>query len=63
MARRSAFKQADIARAIKGATSAGLRPSGCKIDPATGAIELTFGSESGASSGNSFDAIMSGGRR
>lgn len=31
------FKQADVTRALKAATAAGLRPSGCKIDP-TGAI-------------------------
>lgn len=58
MVRRSAFKQADIARAIKGAKSAGMKPSGCRIDPTTGAIELMFGSEAACSSDNSFDQIM-----
>lgn len=36
------FKQADVTKALKAATAAGLRPSGCKIDP-TGAIIVMIG--------------------
>jgi hypothetical protein len=61
MSRRSGFRQTDIARALKGATAAGMKPSGCRIDPATGAIEVTFGGDVSATA-NTFDAII-GSRR
>ena len=61
MARRVGFKQIDVTRAIKGAQAAGLKPTSARVDPATGEIEMTFGSEA-SSTGNSFDALLSGQR-
>ena len=58
MVRRTPFRQADIARALKGVADAGLKPSGCRVDPTTGAIEIMFGSEATSNSANSFDAIL-----
>ena len=43
--RRTAFRQADLKRALGGARAAGLEPRRCRINPATGEIELEFGSE------------------
>ncbi|MFY7819753.1 hypothetical protein [Novosphingobium sp. B1] len=40
------FKQADVTRALKAATAAGLKPCGCKIDP-TGAIIVMIGNGTG----------------
>ena len=42
------FKQADVTKALKAATAAGLKPSGCKIDP-TGAIIVMLGNDNGKS--------------
>lgn len=55
--RRSSFKQADLTRALRGAKAAGMEPRGCRINPATGEIEMQFGASS-ADSSNSFDAIL-----
>lgn len=57
MARRASFKQADLTRALRGARAAGLEPRGCRINPATGEIEMQFGNDN-AGAGNSFDALM-----
>lgn len=43
MPARAAFKQADATRALKAAVAAGLNPSGYRIYPATGEIEVLFG--------------------
>ncbi len=60
MAARSAtFKQADLTRALRGAQAAGMVPSGCRINPQTGEIEVQFGSGTIAT-GNSFDPLMGG---
>ena len=56
MTRRAAFKQSDLTRALRGAKAAGLEPQGCKINPATGEIEMQFGKD--AASRNSFDQLM-----
>lgn len=58
-ARRATFKQADLTRALRGAQAAGMVPSGCRINPHTGEIEMQFGS-SAVASGNSFDNLMGG---
>jgi|TARA_Y100000296_G_scaffold82013_2_gene110363 molecular chaperone DnaK (HSP70) len=55
--RRATFKQADAARALRAAQSAGLNVTGLKIDP-TGAILVTFGDPAHTASDNSFDRIM-----
>lgn len=55
--RRATFKQADAARALRAAQSAGMKPTGLKIDP-TGAIFVTFGEPAQTASDNSFDRIM-----
>ena len=40
--RRVSFRQADLTRVLKGVRAAGFEPSGMRIDPATGAIDLRF---------------------
>lgn len=59
--RRASFKQADLTRAIRGVRAAGMEPRGCRINPATGEIELQFG-DAGGANGNSFDQLMGGSR-
>lgn len=59
--RRHRFKQSDVTRALKGAEKAGLKPSGYRIDPLSGAIEVVLSGEVVAASVNSFDALMRGG--
>ena len=56
MSRRAAFKQADATRALRAAVAAGLKPSGFRVDPATGAIEVQFGKEAGT--GNVLDGMF-----
>ena len=56
MSRRATFKQADLTRALRAATAAGMKPSGYRINPVTGEIEVQLGAN-GASLSNSFDAI------
>lgn len=60
MARRASFKQADLTRALRAATAAGMKPSGYRINPVTGEIEVQLGANDTVMS-NSFDAIR--GRR
>lgn len=55
--RRATFKQADLTRALRGARAAGMEPRGCRINPATGEIEMQFGNDN-ASAGNSFDRLI-----
>jgi hypothetical protein len=50
------FKQADLARALKAALSAGLQPKSCRVSPVTGEIEVHFESVSNDPI-NSFDAL------
>lgn len=57
--RRATFKQADLTRALRGAQAAGMVPSGCRINPQTGEIEMQFGGAAVGSS-NSFDSLMGG---
>lgn len=54
-ARRATFKQADAARALRAAVSAGLKPSGYTIAP-DGSIHVDF-ADGLASTGNSFDRL------
>ena len=53
-ARRSAFKQADAARALRAAVAAGLKPSGYSIAP-DGSIHVEL--NGAVPSGNSFDQL------
>lgn len=46
MGRVAPFKQADVARALRGAEAAGLKPSGCTILP-DGTIRIDFGEAAG----------------
>lgn len=55
--RRATFKQADLTRALRGARAAGMEPRGCRINPATGEIEMQFGNDN-ASTGNTFDRLI-----
>jgi hypothetical protein len=57
MSRRTIFKQADVTRALRGTTAAGLKPSGFRIDPVTGKIEVQIGNDN-APAGNSFDRLI-----
>lgn len=57
MSRRAAFKQADLTRALRGAVAAGFKPSGYRINPVTGEIEVQLGGP-GEGHGNSFDALL-----
>lgn len=43
--RRTPFKQADLKRALGGARAAGFEPRRCRINPATGEIELEFAND------------------
>jgi hypothetical protein len=54
LARRASFKQADLTRALRAAVAAGLKPSGYKINPIDGSIEVQVGGAA-ARTGNSFD--------
>lgn len=56
VARRATFKQADLTRALRGARKAGLEPRGCRVNPATGDIEMQFG-DGPAVASNSFDRL------
>ena len=58
MPRAASFKQADITRALQGALKLGLKPSGYRIDPITGAIDVRLDEEPASRRGNGFDAIM-----
>jgi len=57
VSRRATFKQADLTRALRAATAAGLKPSGYRINPATGEIEVQLG-RGGNGRDNSFDALL-----
>lgn len=59
-ARRSSFKQADAARALRAARAAGLDPSGYTIAP-DGSIHVSF-RDGPAVPANSFDNLMGPGR-
>lgn len=55
------FKQADVTKAMKGVAAAGFKPSGCKIDPATGAIIVMLGGASAKpATGNPWDEELAG---
>lgn len=56
MTRRATFKQADLTRAIRGVQAAGMDLRSCRINPATGEIEMQFGNDN-PGAGNSFDRI------
>ncbi len=60
MSRRATFKQADLTRALRAATAAGLKVSGYRIDPRTGAIDVQLGGGD-APVGNTFDRLMGAG--
>lgn len=54
----AAFKQIDVTRAVKGAVAAGLKVSGCRIDPRSGAI-LVFTAEANTLPGaNEWDEVI-----
>jgi hypothetical protein len=59
----NAFRQADLTRAIRAVTAAGLHVASCKINPQTGEIEVVTGkpeaqdSEPKAREVNEWDAI------
>ncbi len=53
--RRASFKQADAARALRAAVSAGLKPRGYTIGP-DGSIHVDF-SDGSALASNSFDRL------
>lgn len=57
----SSFKQADAARALKAAMSAGLKPSGYTILP-DGAIVVDL-ADRPAHSDNTFDGLLAGRKR
>lgn len=59
MSKRASFKQADLTRALRGVRAAGVEPRSCRINPATGEIEMQFGRDISASV-NSFDSIIGG---
>lgn len=54
MARRASFRQADLTRALRAAVAAGLKPSGYRINPVDGSIEVQIAGGA-ARAGNSFD--------
>jgi hypothetical protein len=56
MSSRRTFRQADATRALRAAVSAGLKPSGYRIDP-DGSIHVDLVGDTQASN-NSFDALM-----
>ena len=56
-ARRASFKQADAARALRAAISAGLMPSGYTICP-DGSITVSLEEGRSTSSDNTFDKLM-----
>ena len=58
MSRPAAFKQSDLTRAGKGLIAAGLKPSGCRIDPATGEIQFSFGEEQNPTRPNPLDRLF-----
>lgn len=53
MSRPSAFRQQDVARALRAATSAGLHVSGYEIDPTTGKIHVNTGAPTAKDTGAS----------
>lgn len=57
MSRRASFKQADVTRALRAATAAGLKVSGYRISSITGDIEVQLGNDN-APAANSFDRLM-----
>ncbi len=62
----SSFRQADLARAIRGARAAGLSVEQLEIeiDPETGKITMRPAPRQGdALSGNDFDRLLAQGRR
>lgn len=59
MARRATFRQVDLTRALRAATAAGLKPSGYRVNPVTGEIEVQLSNDN-AASGNSFDQLIGG---
>lgn len=51
----NSFRQRDIARAIRGATAAGLNVARVLVDPETGKIEVVTGESAGQDSSNDLD--------
>ncbi|OQW45371.1 MAG: hypothetical protein A4S16_13535 [Proteobacteria bacterium SG_bin6] len=60
MSRAARFKQGDATRALRAAVAAGLKPSGCRIEP-TGAIVVLFadGAPGKVGAANPWDAELS----
>jgi hypothetical protein len=54
---RSAFKQADAARALRAAVAAGLRPTGYTIAP-DGSIKVEFAESLRAGPPNTLDRVL-----
>jgi hypothetical protein len=50
MSRAPTFRQRDVSRAVRAATTAGLKVSAVKIDPQTGMIEIVTGKSAGQDS-------------
>ena len=53
MSRASVFRQQDVTRALRAATSAGLQVSGYEVDPATGKIHVNTGAPVAKDTGSS----------
>lgn len=58
MSRRSPFKQADLARALRAARDAGLSVAGYEIDPATGRIAIQTGAGVAPGKTNEWDEVL-----
>ncbi|WP_066918102.1 hypothetical protein [Methylobacterium sp. CCH5-D2] len=57
--RRQAFRQADVARALKGALAAGMKPTQVEVS-AEGRIVLSFEEKPAAEPAGAFDAWKAG---